>query len=76
MKTYLDCLPCMMQQALRAGRIATNDEKKIKELLDTVGAMIKDIPLLAESKLGFLAVKIVNIIFALITGIIGYLIGF
>lgn len=45
MKTYLDCLPCMMQQALRAGRIATNDEKKIKELLDTVGAMIKDIPM-------------------------------
>lgn len=34
------------------------------------------LPLLAESKLGFLAVKIVNIIFALITGIIGYLIGF
>lgn len=45
MKTYLDCLPCMMQQALRAGRIATNDEKKIKELLDTVGAMMKDIPM-------------------------------
>ncbi len=45
MKTYLDCLPCMMQQALLAGRIATNDEKKIKELLDTVGAMMKDIPM-------------------------------
>jgi len=45
MKTYLDCLPCMMQQALQAGRIATNDEKKIKELLDTVGAMMKDIPM-------------------------------
>lgn len=34
------------------------------------------LPLLAESKRGFLAVKGVNIIFALITGIIGYLIGF
>jgi damage-control phosphatase, subfamily I len=45
MKTYLDCIPCMMEQALRAGRIATNDEKKIKELLDIVGAMIKDIPM-------------------------------
>ena len=45
MKTYLDCLPCFIDQALRAGRIATNDESKIKELLDSVGDMIKDIPL-------------------------------
>ncbi len=45
MKTFLDCLPCMMSQALRAGRMATDDEKKIKELLDSVGAMMKDIPL-------------------------------
>ena len=45
MKTYLDCLPCFLNQALRAGRIATNDEKKIKELLDEVGAMIKEIPM-------------------------------
>jgi len=45
MKTYLDCLPCFMSQALRAGRMATNDEKKIKFLLDEVGCMIKDIPM-------------------------------
>ena len=45
MKTYLDCLPCMMNQALRAGRMATNDEKKIKKLLDNVGGMMKDIHL-------------------------------
>jgi len=45
MKTYLDCLPCMMSQALRAGRMATNDEVKIKKLLDNVGAMMKDIRL-------------------------------
>jgi len=45
MKTYLDCLPCMLQQALRAGRIATTDEKKIKTLLDTIGMMIQDIPM-------------------------------
>ena len=45
MKTYLDCLPCFMSQALRAGRMATKDEKKIKELLNSVGCMIKDIPL-------------------------------
>ena len=45
MKTFLDCLPCMMSQALRSGRMATDDEKKIKELLGSVGAMMKDIPL-------------------------------
>ena len=45
MKTYLDCFPCFMDQALRAGRIATNDEKKIKRLLDEVGGMLSSIPL-------------------------------
>ena len=45
MKTYLDCIPCMMEQALQTGRIATSDESKIKELLDAVGDRIKDIPL-------------------------------
>jgi hypothetical protein len=34
------------------------------------------LPLLAESKRGFLAVKFINIIFALLTGLIGYLTGF
>ena len=45
MRTYLDCIPCFIEQALRAGRIATNDEKKIKELLDSVCSMMKDIPM-------------------------------
>ncbi|HER08037.1 MAG TPA: DUF89 family protein [Bacteroides sp.] len=45
MKTFLDCYPCFLDQALRAGRMATDDEKKIKELLDVVGCMIKDIPM-------------------------------
>ena len=45
MKTYLDCLPCMMNQALRTARISTTDEAKIKQVLDEVGAMIKDIPM-------------------------------
>ncbi len=45
MKTYLDCLPCFVQQALRAARIATSDEIKIKQVLDEVGCMIKDTPM-------------------------------
>jgi len=45
MKTYLDCFPCFVNQALRAGRLATTNKKKIKKLLDEVGMMLKDIPL-------------------------------
>lgn len=45
MKTYLDCFPCFLQQTLRTGRVATTDEKLIKNLIDEVGMMIKDIPM-------------------------------
>ncbi|MDA3937835.1 MAG: ARMT1-like domain-containing protein, partial [Spirochaetia bacterium] len=45
MKTYLDCIPCFMDQALRAGRISGMDDKKIKRLLDEVGLMIQYLPL-------------------------------
>ncbi|RLC24619.1 MAG: hypothetical protein DRH56_06460 [Deltaproteobacteria bacterium] len=45
MKTYLECLPCFLSQALRAGRIAMRDERAIKRLLDEVGMMLRDIPL-------------------------------
>lgn len=45
MKTYLDCIPCFMDQALRAGRIAGMDDPGLKKLLDEVGLMIKDVPL-------------------------------
>lgn len=44
MKTYLDCLPCFLSQALRASRIATDNERKIKKVLDEIGMMLKDIP--------------------------------
>ncbi len=45
MKTYFDCFPCFLEQALRAARIATDDEKKIKKVLDEVGMMLRNIPL-------------------------------
>jgi uncharacterized protein with ATP-grasp and redox domains len=35
----------MMNQALRTARISTNDDAKIKQVLNEVGAMIKDIPM-------------------------------
>lgn len=45
MRTYLDCIPCFFSQALRAARIATDDEKLIKRVLEEVGSMLKEISL-------------------------------
>jgi uncharacterized protein with ATP-grasp and redox domains len=45
MKTFLDCIPCLMKQALRAGKQTNADEKTLKKSLDETGALIKDIPL-------------------------------
>jgi len=45
MKTYLDCFPCFVNQALRSGRWVTKDERILKQLIDEVGMMLKDIPL-------------------------------
>jgi damage-control phosphatase, subfamily I len=45
MKTFLECIPCFVNQALRAGRMITEDETKLKALLDRIGCRIKDIPM-------------------------------
>lgn len=45
MKSYLDCIPCFFVQALRAGRIATNDEQVLKHLLDELGRTLSHISL-------------------------------
>ncbi len=45
MRTYLDCFPCFVNQALRCGRWVTDDEQILKKLIDEVGMMLKDIPL-------------------------------
>ena len=45
MKTYLDCFPCFVEQAVRAARLVTDDEKTIKQILDEVGAHFSKIPL-------------------------------
>jgi uncharacterized protein with ATP-grasp and redox domains len=41
MRTYLDCIPCFMQQALRAGRIASDDESSQKKILDETGKLFQ-----------------------------------
>ncbi|HDR16255.1 MAG TPA: DUF89 family protein [Desulfobacteraceae bacterium] len=45
MNTYLECIPCFFRQALFAAREATNDESKIKEVLDRVAELVPGIPL-------------------------------
>ena len=45
MRTSLDCVPCFLDQALRAGRMWTHDEKQLKRLLDEVAMLLRDIPL-------------------------------
>ncbi len=43
MKTYLDCVPCLVRGALETVRLATSDEKiherVLREVLDAAGAM-------------------------------------
>jgi len=61
MKMYLDCIPCFMQQALRAGRIVTSDEKKIKQILDKTGEMVKTISMHATpAEIGMMVYRIVS----------------
>ncbi len=45
MKTYLDCFPCFMRQALFAARISTDDVKLQRKVLDRVAEELKKFPL-------------------------------
>jgi uncharacterized protein with ATP-grasp and redox domains len=45
MRTYLDCLPCLMSQALRAARAVTDDEEVQRHALNAVASLIPEIPL-------------------------------
>jgi len=45
LKTYLDCIPCFLRQALEAARAATGDEAIQRKVLDSVAAMIPELPL-------------------------------
>ena len=45
MKTYLDCLPCLMSQALKAARAATDDEEIQRQVVNAVAAMIPELSL-------------------------------
>lgn len=40
MRTYLDCFPCFLNQALRAAKIATDDAQKIKSVFDAANEVL------------------------------------
>ncbi len=45
MKAKLACIPCIFNQAFRAGSAATNNETLIREILNKAGEKVKDINL-------------------------------
>ena len=45
MKTFLDCIPCFMSQALRAARLASDDDAVIKQVLDKTAGFIQKMPM-------------------------------
>jgi uncharacterized protein with ATP-grasp and redox domains len=45
MKTYLDCLPCLMGQALKAARAATDDEEVQRQVVNAVACLIPELSL-------------------------------
>jgi uncharacterized protein with ATP-grasp and redox domains len=45
MKTYLECIPCFLKQALEAGRMAGANAKTQKKILDEIAKSIPDIKL-------------------------------
>jgi uncharacterized protein with ATP-grasp and redox domains len=45
MKTYLDCLPCLLNQSLRAVRAITDDEQTHRRVINTLAARIPELSL-------------------------------
>ena len=45
MRTYLDCLPCLLSQALKAARAATDDEEVQRQVIDAVAKLIPQLSL-------------------------------
>ncbi|MDD5700697.1 MAG: ARMT1-like domain-containing protein [Dehalococcoidales bacterium] len=45
MKTYLDCLPCLVNQSLKAVRLITSDEDLQRKVLNAMAARIPELSL-------------------------------
>lgn len=48
MRTYLNCIPCFLKQALEASRIAGADERLQKKIMDEVSRLMPEFPLEAS----------------------------
>ncbi len=44
MKTYLECLPCLLRQAVEAAKLATEDERVQQAVVHTVLRDLQDVP--------------------------------
>ncbi len=44
MKIYLDCLPCFLKQTIQAGRLVSEDEGLIRNIVNEVAALIPYLP--------------------------------
>ncbi|MCD6595885.1 DUF89 family protein [bacterium] len=61
MRSYLDCIPCFFEQAIRAGRMADLSDEKILELLHRIGENLRKIKLSdAPPKTGKFVYGLVN----------------
>jgi len=45
MKSYVECIPCSFNHALRTARVAGASVKQQREILNQLGGMVKDMPL-------------------------------
>ena len=45
MKTYLDCIPCFLRQALEVARVTTDDINVHRRVLNAVASLIPELPL-------------------------------
>ena len=43
MKTYLECLPCYLNQAYRAGKMATDNEEVVRKIMSNTAALIPEL---------------------------------
>ncbi|MDQ7785209.1 MAG: ARMT1-like domain-containing protein [Desulfomonilaceae bacterium] len=51
MKTYPECVPCLLRQALEGARHATDDEAVVEEVLRSAGRMVANVDLEAPTPL-------------------------
>jgi uncharacterized protein with ATP-grasp and redox domains len=65
MKTYLDCIPCFLRQALEAARAVTDDEGVHRRVMKSVAGLV------AELAPGVTPPEVVRRVYGIVTEITG-----